>query len=100
MRGHSVMLDSDLSTLYGVQTKVLNQAVRRNIERFPEDFMFQINQGRMGQLAIQVNIRIMHIFNQFRTAIMGTTDIRLEIADIKQLKGTRLSFSTYVSREK
>lgn len=37
-----VMLDSDLARLYGVETKVLNQAVKRNIERFPEDFMFQL----------------------------------------------------------
>ena len=38
-----VMLDRDLSELYGVETKVLNQAVKRNIERFPKDFMFQLN---------------------------------------------------------
>ena len=37
------MLDRDLARLYGVETKVLNQAVKRNIERFPEDFMFQLN---------------------------------------------------------
>jgi hypothetical protein len=37
IRGHKVLLDSDLAFLYGVETKVLNQAVRRNIERFPKD---------------------------------------------------------------
>ena len=42
LRGHKVMLDSDLAELYGVETKVLGQAVRRNAERFPEDFMFQL----------------------------------------------------------
>lgn len=42
IRGRQVMLDSDLAKLYGVETKVLNQAVKRNIERFPEDFMFQL----------------------------------------------------------
>ena len=42
IRGHKVMLDRDLAKLYGVETKVLNQAVKRNIERFPEDFMFQL----------------------------------------------------------
>ena len=41
-RGQKVMLDRDLAEMYGVQTKVLNQAVKRNIERFPEDFMFQL----------------------------------------------------------
>ena len=43
IRGHKVMLDSDLALLYGVATKVLNQAVKRNRERFPDDFMFQLN---------------------------------------------------------
>lgn len=42
IRGQRVMLDSDLARLYEVETKVLNQAVKRNIERFPEDFMFQL----------------------------------------------------------
>lgn len=42
IRGLKVMLDSDLAELYGVETKVLNQAVRRNIHRFPQDFMFQL----------------------------------------------------------
>jgi hypothetical protein len=40
LRNHRVMLDSDLADLYGVPVKVLNQAVRRNMERFPADFMF------------------------------------------------------------
>jgi phage regulator Rha-like protein len=42
LRGQKVMLDCDLATLYGVATKVLNQAVKRNRERFPEDFMFRL----------------------------------------------------------
>lgn len=42
-RGQKVMLDRDLAEMYGVQTKVLNQAVKRNIERFPSDFMFQLS---------------------------------------------------------
>ena len=42
LRGQNVMLDSDLAGIYGVDTKVLNQAVKRNILRFPEDFMFQL----------------------------------------------------------
>lgn len=40
IRGNQVMLDSDLAELYGYETKKLNQQVKRNIERFPEDFMF------------------------------------------------------------
>jgi len=42
IRGQRVMLDADLAELYGVPTKVLNQAVKRNIERFPPDFMFSL----------------------------------------------------------
>jgi DNA-binding PadR family transcriptional regulator len=42
IRGQKVMIDRDLAEMYGVQTKALNQAVKRNIERFPEDFMFQL----------------------------------------------------------
>ena len=42
IRGQKVMLDKDLAELYGVETKVLNQAIKRNANRFPEDFMFQL----------------------------------------------------------
>ena len=42
IRGHKVMIDADLAELYGVQTKRLNEQVKRNLERFPEDFMFQL----------------------------------------------------------
>jgi hypothetical protein len=42
-RGHKVLMDSDLAALYGVTTKRLNEQVRRNIERFPDDFMFQLS---------------------------------------------------------
>jgi hypothetical protein len=43
LRGHRVMLDRDLADLYGVETRVLNQAVKRNADRFPEDFMFELD---------------------------------------------------------
>ena len=42
IRGQKIMIDRDLAALYGVATKVLKQAVKRNIERFPEDFMFEM----------------------------------------------------------
>ena len=53
VRGHKVLLDSDLAVLYGVETKVLNQAVRRNIERFPDDFMFQLLESEWDFLKSQ-----------------------------------------------
>jgi ORF6N domain-containing protein len=54
MRGEKVMLDSDLAGLYGVPTKVLNQAVRRNKDRFPEDFMFQLTSSENETLRSQI----------------------------------------------
>jgi hypothetical protein len=53
IRGKKVMLDRDLAELYGVETRVLNQAVRRNEKRFPEDFMFQLDQGELKSLISQ-----------------------------------------------
>jgi len=54
IRGVQVMLDEDLSALYGVETKVLNQAVKRNRERFPVEFMFQLNESEIGILRSQI----------------------------------------------
>ena len=50
IRGKGVMLDSDLAALYKVSTKVLNQAVKRNITRFPEDFMIQLTKEEAKSL--------------------------------------------------
>ena len=50
IRGEKVMLDRDLAKLYDVQTGALNQAVRRNRERFPEDFMFQLTSAEVAEL--------------------------------------------------
>jgi hypothetical protein len=54
IRGQKVMLDADLAELYGVETKVLVQAVKRNLERFPEDFMFQLSQEEFAILRSQI----------------------------------------------
>ena len=54
IRGKKVMLDSDLATLYNVETKALKQAVRRNIERFPNDFMFELNNQEFSILRSQI----------------------------------------------
>ena len=55
-RGQKVMLDEDLATLYGVETKRLNEQVRRNSERFPEDFMFQLTTEEFTDLKYQIGI--------------------------------------------
>ncbi len=54
VRGHRVMLDSDLAEMYEVQTKQLNLAVRRNVDRFPEDFMFRLTQKEYESLRFQI----------------------------------------------
>ena len=50
IRGVKVMLDYDLAALYGVETRTLNQAVKRNIERFPQDFMFRLTENEWGKI--------------------------------------------------
>ncbi|MBQ6064544.1 MAG: ORF6N domain-containing protein [Prevotella sp.] len=54
IRGERVMLDRDIATLYNVETKVLNQAVKRNIKRFPEDFMFQLSKSEFQTWKSQI----------------------------------------------
>ena len=56
IRGKQVMLDRDLARLYGVESRALNQAVQRNIERFPEDFMFQLTKEEFDNLKSQIVI--------------------------------------------
>ena len=55
IRGQRVMLDFDLAAMYGVETRALNQAVKRNIERFPEDFMFHLTKGELEILRSQIS---------------------------------------------
>ena len=54
INGQKVMLDSDLAKLYKVETKVQNQAIKRNIKRFPEDFMFQLSFDQYDNLRSQI----------------------------------------------
>ena len=54
IRGYKVMLDFDLALMYGVETKVLKQSIRRNINRFPEDFMFELNELEFKSLRSQI----------------------------------------------
>jgi hypothetical protein len=54
IRSQRIMLDTDLAVLYGVETKVLKQQVRRNAERFPEDFMFELTKEEFDGLRSQI----------------------------------------------
>ena len=72
IRGHKVMLDRDLAELYEVETRVLNQAVRRNLDRFPEDFMFALTREEIMNLSqIVISSRIKHAPNVFVFAEQG-----------------------------
>ena len=66
IRGQKVMIDRDLAKLYGVETRVLNQAVRRNIDRFPDDFMFSLTREEIMNLSqIVISSGIKHAPNVF-----------------------------------
>ena len=54
IRGQKILLDSDLANLYGIETKLFNRAVKRNIDRFPQDFMFQLTKKEVESLRFQV----------------------------------------------
>jgi len=74
VRGHRVMLDSDLAELYEVETFNLNKAEKRNIERFPDDFMFQLSADEYKNLLFQIGISSSHGGRRNRPA---TTVIQL-----------------------
>jgi hypothetical protein len=66
VRGEKVLLDADLAALYGVPTKVLNQAVKRNLDRFPEDFMFRLTRREVEA--------IRGMWSQFVTSSSGASE--------------------------
>ena len=81
IRGQKVMLDFDLAALYGVETKRLNEQVKRNIERFPEDFMFQLTKGEWVILQSQIattNSTENEDINFLRSQIATTRGMRMK----------------------
>ncbi|MFC1866808.1 ORF6N domain-containing protein [Thermodesulfobacteriota bacterium] len=78
IRGQKVMLDRDLAVLYGVETRVLNQAVQRNITRFPEDFMFVLSREeimRISQIVTSSKIKYskrVHAFSEQGVAMLSS----------------------------
>ena len=54
VRGHKIMFDFDMAELYGVETRILNQAVKRNTERFPKDFMFRLTEKEWATMSSQI----------------------------------------------
>ena len=74
IRGQRVILDHDLARLYGVATKALNQAVKRNLDRFPEDFMFQLTKAET---------------EEWETLKCS----RSQIVTLKKIRGTNIKYS-------
>lgn len=85
VRGQRVMLDRDLAELYNVETKVLNQAVKRNIERFPEDFMFQLDRKDVFFLKSQ-QITVNEYNADLRSQIVTSSPEDVDAESNKHLK--------------
>ena len=87
IRGQKVMLDRDLALLYGIETKVLKQSVKRNISRFPEDFMFELTKTEYDSLR-----------SQFVT-LENNTPLRPQIATLKTGRGRYSKYTPYAFTE-
>ena len=87
IRGVQVMLDRDLAELYGVPTKVLNQAVKRNIERFPERFMFKLAKEDVDNLRSQIEDS------------NAATSLRSQIVTLNRRQGQHLKYMPYAFTE-
>jgi phage regulator Rha-like protein len=87
VRGQKVMLDSDLAELYGVETRVLNQSVRRNIMRFPLDFRFQLTAEESEALRCQAGILELHDY------------LRSQFVTLKPGRGKHRKYRPYVFTE-
>ena len=98
VRDQRVMLDFELAALYGVETRVLNQAVKRNIERFPSDFMFQLTQGEWNLLRCQKNDLRSQIVTTEQSEIEDVTILQSQIVTAKQ--DLRSQNATTKTREK
>jgi len=106
LRGHKVMLSPDLADLYEVRPKALVQAVKRNLERFPADFMFQLSPGEFENLksqivtskqgvamlssvlrskrAVLVNVEIMRAFVRLRQMLAAHADLARKLAALEK----------------
>lgn len=88
LRGERVMLDYDLATLYDVETKVLNQAVKRNKKQFPEDFMFRLTLDEWHNIQPQIMATSKNtIGSQFVTASENHCSSRSQIVTLKTGRG-------------
>lgn len=94
IRGKQVMLDRDLARLYGVETKRLNQQVQRNLERFPGDFMFQLNKEEVESLRSQFATSNDISRSQFATLNDGSDNLKSQFATSSEDEILRSQFAT------
>ena len=85
LRHEKIMLDSDLAELYGVETGALNRAVKRNVDRFPADFMFQLTAEEMDALRCQIGILKNEMSSEkLSQSAPEVQPLRLQIVTLKQ----------------
>lgn len=94
IRGRQVMLDRDLAELYGVETKALNQAVKRNAKRFPEDFMFQLSKEESTD--VQANLMSQNVMSSLRSQNVTLNNVGASMKDL----GKRLFAFTKMAMNK
>jgi len=87
LRGERVMLDRDLAALYETETKFLNLAVKRNIKRFPKDFMFQLTKEEFESIRLQIE------------TLESSNSSRLQIATLNTARGQNVKYLPYAFTE-
>ena len=93
IRGKQVMLDRDLARLYGVETKVLNQAVKRNLERFPEDFMYQLTKEEANETLFSRSQFV--TLKEEVTDSEGNKESRSQNATLRITRGENIKYLPY-----
>ena len=95
------MIDKDLAYLYGVETRVLNQAVRRNIDRFPEDFMFSLTREEIMNLSqIVISSKIKHAPNIFAFTEQGVAMLSSVLRSKRAIQVNIIIMRTFVKLRK
>ncbi|MFN4910484.1 MAG: ORF6N domain-containing protein [Flavobacteriales bacterium] len=93
IRGKKVMLDMDLAKIYEVETRVLKQAVRRNIDRFPSDFIFQLTEIEMQHLVSQNVIPTLNHFGGAKPFAFTEQGIAMLSSVLKSKKSIHMNIS-------
>ena len=93
IRGKKVMLDMDLAKIYEVETRVLKQAVRRNIKRFPEDFMFELSEFEMQNLVSQNVIPTLNHFGGAKPFAFTEQGIAMLSSVLKSKKAIQMNIA-------